>query len=149
MGAGGYAPLYPQHGAAGWLRRNSGLLGLLSVLLLCLIAGLLIGHWATQGKASTAAGPQVVKIEGLGALATGAATSTTPSAGKTAAAKSSAKEEAEEEKEAVKETNAEKAPPAPATKVSSSTLQKLTTSSGKKHEEEINALGSKPIETGG
>jgi len=144
----GYAPIYPQQGASGWLRRNSGLLGLLSVLVLCLIAGLLVGHWVTQGKSSTPSGPQIVKIEGLGSLASGTAASTTPST-KVAASKTSAKEEAEEEKEAAKETKAEKTPPAPATKVSSGTLSKLTNSSGKKHQEEINALGSKPIETGG
>src|SRR5208282_6643258 len=71
-----------QPGLGGWLRRNSGLLGLLAVLLLCLIAGLLVGHWVTQGnKTPVASGPQTVKIEGLGtgALAP-AASSTAPAA---------------------------------------------------------------------
>jgi hypothetical protein len=147
----GYGPVYPQQGAAGWLRRYSGLLSLLSVLLLCLIAGLLVGHWVTQGKSTT--GRQVVKIEGLSALPAAAAsstTSTTPSTSKAAAtsSKSTAKEEEEEAKESANETKAEKAPPAKPTKVGASTLQKLTNSTGKKHQEEINALGSKPIETG-
>jgi len=148
----GYAPVYPQQGVGGWLRRNSGLFSLLTVLLLCLVVGLLLGHWVTQGK-STPAGPQVVKVEGLSALPTAAASGTTSAAPSTTKAassssKSTAKEEEEEAKESAKETKEEKAPPPAPTKVSSSTLQKLSTSSGKKHEEEINALGSKPIETG-
>ena len=42
----GYGPP-PQHGLGGWMRRNGAIFGLLSVLLLCLIAGLLLGHWAS------------------------------------------------------------------------------------------------------
>lgn len=148
----GYAPVYPQQGAAGWLRRYSGVFSLLTVLLLCLVAGLLLGHWVTQSK-TTPTGPQIVKIEGLSALPAAAATSTTsatPSTTKAASSssKSTAKEEAEEAKESAKETKEERAPPPAPTKVSSSTLQKLSNSSGKKHQEEINALGTKPIETG-
>jgi hypothetical protein len=146
----GYGPA-PAPGLGGWLRRNTGVLSLVAVLVLCLIAGLLVGHWVTQNGKAAAPGTQTVKLEGLGALApaasgtTAAGTSTT----KAATAKSSAKKEEEEEaKESAAEAKTVKAPPA-ATKVSSSQLQKLSTSSGKKHEEEINALGDKPIETGG
>lgn len=145
----GYLPVIEQSGS-GWLRRYSGLFGLLAVLVGCLIAGLLVGHWATQGKAST--GPQIVKIEGLAAApaaSAGAATSTTSSSSGTTTSKSSeAREEQEAAKEAAKETKAEKAPPAPPKKVEQNTLKKLTTSTGKKHTEEINALGAQPIETG-
>ncbi len=133
--------------AGNWLRRNAGWLLLLSVLLLCLIAGLLLGHWATQGKQT--AGPTVVKVEGLGGLASGSgagATSTTPATSE-ASSKGSAKEEAEAAKEAAKETKAEKAPPPPPKKATS-TLQKLSKTTGKKHAEEVNALGAQPIETG-
>jgi hypothetical protein len=147
LGPGGYTAV-PQHGVHAWLRRNSGLLGLLSVLVLCLIAGLLVGHWASQGKSS--AGPQVVKVEGLGAAPAAAAAPTTskPSESSSVQTKSSAKEEAEAAKEAAKETKAEKAPPPPPKKVTKEKLKKLTTSTGKKHQEEINALGAQPIETG-
>lgn len=144
----GYLPVIEQSGS-GWLRRYSGVFSLLAVLVGCLIAGLLVGHWATQGKAST--GPQIVKIEGLAAApaaSAGAATSTTSSSTGTASKSSEAKEEQEAAKEAAKETKAEKAPPAPPKKVEQSTLNKLTTSTGKKHTEEINALGAQPIETG-
>jgi len=147
----GYAPVYAEPGAGGWLRRNAGLLSLLSVLLLCLIAGLLVGHWVTQGKTSNA--PQVVKIEGLAGLGAASGTSTaapnTPAASTTpAASKAAAKEEAEEAKAGAKETKAEKAPPPAPVKASPTKLQKLSTTTGKKHQEEINALGAQPIETG-
>jgi hypothetical protein len=150
MGPVGYAPIYQDPGAGGWLRRYSGLLGLLSVLLMCLIAGLLVGHWVTQGKAS---GPQVVKIEGLSGIPAAAAAttpaSTTPATSSMpAASKASEKEEAEESKEAAKETKAEKAPPPAPVKVSPTKLKKLSTTTGKQHQEEVNALGAQPIETG-
>ena len=61
----GYAPVQ-QQGAAGWLRRNAGLLGLLAVLALFLLAGLLVGHWVSESKTPA---NQTVKIEGLGGLA--------------------------------------------------------------------------------
>jgi hypothetical protein len=149
----GYAPVFPQQGTSGWLRRNSGLLGLLSVLLMCLIAGLLVGHWVTQSNKTP--GPQIVKVEGLSGLAAAPAAATTTGASTTPAAsttpttptsKAAAKEEAAEAKEAAK---IEKVPLKKATKVSSSKLEKLSNSSGKKHQEEINSLGAQPIETGG
>jgi len=56
----GYAPL-GGGGPGGWLHRYQGLLALFSVLALCLLAGLLVGHWVTQ-KSPTA--PQVIKVEG-------------------------------------------------------------------------------------
>ncbi|HWX96646.1 MAG TPA: hypothetical protein VNZ01_07320, partial [Solirubrobacteraceae bacterium] len=55
--AGAYEP-----GLNGWLRRYSGLLALLAVLAMCLLVGLLVGHWVTQGKAP---GKQVVEVKGL------------------------------------------------------------------------------------
>ncbi len=158
--AGYGAVVEPAHSLASWMRRYSGLLGLLSVLLLAIIAGLLVGHWITQSKSP--AGPQVVKVEGLtsgaapavasapAATATTAATSTaaskTPKPAAPTATKSSAKTEAKEVKEA---KAIEKAPPPKAVKVNSNKIKKLGSSSGKKHEEEINSLGAQPIETGG
>jgi cell division septation protein DedD len=151
MGPSGYAPLAEATGAEGWLRRYSGVLGLLSVLLMCLIAGLLVGHWVTQGN-SKAPAKQVVEVKGLSAAPAVAAASTTPTstsaAPTTETPKETAKEKAEAAKEAAKETKAEKAPPPKPVKVAPTTIKKLTNSSGKKHQEEINALGNKPIETG-
>lgn len=143
----GYAPpLAP--GAGNWLRRCSGLLALASVLLLCLLVGLLVGHWATQKSSSS---PQVVKVEGLSGLAAGAAASGTgaqPANPSSAAGAAKSKEAAENAKEAAKETKAEKAPPPKPVKVTPTKLQKLSKTTGRKHQEEINALGAQPIETG-
>jgi hypothetical protein len=148
----GFVTYQPQRGANAWLRRNSGLLGLVGILGLFLLAGLLVGHWVSQSKTPA---NTTVKIEGLGGLAAagsaGAAATTTPvrsSSSTPAASKSSSKQEAKEAAEGEHETKAEKAPPKPPKKVSSGTLQKLTQSKGKKHQEEINALGAEPIETG-
>ena len=137
-------------GANGWLRRNSGLLGLLAVLVLCLIAGLLVGHWVSQGNKTPA--KQVVEVKGLSGLAAApAAAATTPTSTTSttpAEAKSNAKAQAEEAKAEAKETKAEKAPPPKPVKVAPAKIKKLTNSSGKQHQEEINSLGAQPIETG-
>jgi hypothetical protein len=154
MHPAGYVPVGDSRGANGWLRRNTGLLALLAVLALCLIAGLLVGHWVSQGN--KAPSKQVVEVRGLSGLAAAApaasSTSTTPAATSGGSggieSKSSAKEEAEAKKAEAKETKAEKAPPPAPKKVAPAKIKKLTESSGKKHQEEIDALGSEPIETG-
>jgi hypothetical protein len=149
MTSAGYVTTADQHGMSGWLRRYSGLLGLLSVLLMCLLVGLLVGHWVTQGKAP---GKQVVEVKGLStapAAATTTPATTTPTSTTPVASKSSAKVEAEDAKAAVKETKAEKTPPPKPVKVTPTKLKKLSTSTGKQHTEEVNALGDQPIETGG
>jgi hypothetical protein len=151
IGAAGVLPAadpFGQSGVNSWLRRNSGILSLLSVLALCLIAGLLIGHWASRGAPSK----QVVELKGLPASASLPASTTAPSSSSTAtksggakaAGNSKAEEEAEERTEA-RESAAEKAPPPAAKKVN---LNKLSKSTGKKHQEEIEANGAAPIETG-
>jgi hypothetical protein len=155
MTPAGFLPAGGQGGANGWLRRNSGVLGLLAVLVLCLIAGLLIGHWAGQGGTKVPA-KQVVEVKGLSGLAAApaaASTTTAPASAKESSAvesssKTSAKEAAELAKERAKETKAEKAPPPKPVKVAPAKIKKLSTSSGKQHQEEINALGAQPIETG-
>jgi hypothetical protein len=148
----GYVPIQEQ-GAAGWLRRNSGLIGLLAVLVLCLLTGLLVGHWVSQSKTPA---NQTIKVEGLGALGAGAAvagaskesTSTSASGSSTpAASKGSASENKKDEEAGKHETAKEKAPPAKPKAVSKAKINKLTQSTGKKHQEEINALGAEPIET--
>ncbi len=147
----GYAIVPQQQEAAGWLRRYYGLLGLLSVLLMCLIVGLLVGHWVTQGNTPS---KQVVEVKGLSPALAAAATSTpttTPGTSTTPASstKSNAKAEAEEAKAEKKETKAEKAPPPAPVKVTPTKLKKLSNTTGKQHQEEINSLGAQPIETGG
>lgn len=149
-----YAPLLEPAGPSGWLRRYSPLFGALTVLLLAMIAGLLVGHWVTQNKAAVPSS-QTIKVEGLSAPAAVAA-STTPSATATTPATSasgqpSAKEEAEE---VATEAKAEKSQAAKVEKikpkkVSNNALQKLNSTTGKKHAEELNKLGAEPIETGG
>jgi hypothetical protein len=154
----GYASVIePVSGPYAWLRRYSGLFGLLSVLLLAIVAGLLVGHWVTQSKAPSR---QVLKVEGLGSAAaatplasTGTATaaSTTPATTTPKPAASTAtKESAETEAKDVQEAKAiEKKPLPKVDKVSSTTAKKLGSTHGQKHEEEINKLGAQPIETGG
>jgi hypothetical protein len=147
----GYVPIQ-ENGAAGWARRNSGLIGLLAVLVLCLLTGLLVGHWVSQSKTPA---NQTIKVEGLGALGAGVAVgatngSTAGASGgsSTPAAKSTASEAKKDEEAGKHETAKEKAPPAKPKTVSKAKIQKITQSTGKKHQEEINALGAQPIETG-
>jgi hypothetical protein len=147
----GYPPLIESSAEMhGWMRRYSGLLGVLSVLLMSIIIGLLIGHWVTQ---SNAPGQLVMKVEGLpastppAAAANTTAASTTPQPTPSAAAsKANAKSEV---KEATEATAIEKVPPAKPVKVSPTRLQKLGNTTGKRHVEEVNKLGAQPIETGG
>jgi hypothetical protein len=151
--APGYEPVIePASGLYARMRRYSGLFGLLSVLLMSIIVGLLVGHWITQSKTT---GPQVLRVEGLtggaapAAAASTAAPSTTPASATpqpAAVSKTSAKAEAKEASEA---KAIEAAPTPKAVKVSPTKLQKLGNTTGKKHTEEVNKLGSQPIETGG
>jgi hypothetical protein len=154
--AGYAAVLEPASGANGWLRRHAGLFGLLSVLLLAIIVGLLVGHWITQGNKAPA-GPLVMKVEGLTsaapapAAAVNAPTTTAPKKAAPPAESPTTKAAAKKaEASEVKEAKAiEKTPPPPPVKVTPAKLKKLGSSTGKKHEEEINSLGAQPIETGG
>ena len=133
-----------------WLRRYSGVFGVLGVLLLAIVIGLLIGHWVTQGNTPS---KQVVEVKGLptvaaAAAAAPAATTPTPAASTT----SKSAEEAEEAKEAKEAKEEEKKPakaPTKAVKVSPAQIKKLESTGGKQHQEELNKLGDQPIETGG
>ena len=156
----GYAPVIePTTGPNAWmpLRRYSGLLGLLSVLLLAIVVGLLVGHWVTQSRAPN---QQVLRVEGLGGAATAplaaapsTTTASTTAAGATpqpAASSASSKESAKTEAHEAQEAKAIERKPTPkAVTVSPTKLKKLGDTTGKKHEEEVAALGSQPIETGG
>jgi hypothetical protein len=152
----GYAAVIePASGPYAWLRRYSGLFGLLSVLLLAILAGLLVGHWVTQSKAPS---QQVLRVEGLpsAAATTPLVSTTTPTTASTTPASTtptpaaSSKETAKTEAHEAKEAKAiEKAPTPKAVKPSSGKLKKLESTHGKQHEEEANKLGAQPIETGG
>ena len=148
-------PQQPPASPNDWLRRYAPLFAVLSVLLMAMIVGLLVGHWVTQSKSPSA---QIVKVEGLSGTAPAAAAATTAPTATTSttstsasATKSSAPSEAEEVKKEAKaeKQQAAKVEHATVVKPSSTKLKKLGSSTGKKHEEEINALGAQPIETGG
>jgi predicted lipid-binding transport protein (Tim44 family) len=154
--AAGYIPPPSDDGGViGSLRRYSGLLGLLAVLLITGLIGLLIGHWLTpSSKLPTAS---IIKIEGglpaavaTSPVASTPATPATPSSSKAATSKSAHTSEAQEVKE-VKEAETAKVKPKAPVKTSSSTLKKLSSSKGKAHQQEIEKLtaGDQPIETGG
>jgi hypothetical protein len=152
-----YTPYVEPTAGPAWLRRYAPLFGVLSVLLLALIVGLLVGHWVTQGKSSSSSGTQVIKIEGLPAVAAaptttsvgGAATPSGTHASKGKSATSAKSEEAKEEAEAKEEEQEEEKHPAkaPAAKALSSTeASKLGNTTGKKKEAELNKLTKAPVE---
>lgn len=146
----GYLPPLQQSGGSGPLHRYTGLFALMGVLLLTAVIGLLIGHWAI-GSSNSGNGPEVVKVEGLGGAAAApvastvatTTTSSTVSSSKSAEAKASAHESKQEAKET------KEAKLAPAHKLNSSTVQKLSKETGKQYEQEINKVANSPapIET--
>jgi hypothetical protein len=143
-----YTPYLEPAAGPAWVRRYAPLFGVLSVLLLAMIVGLLVGHWVTQGK--TSSGPQVFKVEGLGALGTSAA-STTPTTTTTAgkAATSAKSEEEKEEAEAKREEKEEETKPAktPAAKpLSEKAAVKQEKSIGKSKEKEVSEVTTAPVE---
>jgi hypothetical protein len=149
-----YTPYVEPTAGPAWLRRYAPLFGVLSVLLMALIVGLLVGHWVTQGKSSSS-GPQVIKIEGLPSVAAtttpvvGATTPSSTPASKGKSATSAKSEEAKEEAEAKAEEKEEEKHPAkaPAAKaLNSSEATKLESSTGKKKEAELNKLTTAPVE---
>jgi hypothetical protein len=76
-GAAWGAAAVPPRGLNGRLQANAGLLALAALLLLMLLIGLLVGHWATDTSSVPSAAtpaPQVIKVEGTAAPAAAAAT---------------------------------------------------------------------------
>jgi hypothetical protein len=147
----GYLPAIEPDGAIGWLRRYSGLLALVAVLLVTGLIGLLIGHWT---KSSAPSGPQIVKIEGAGlpAAAAGASTvATTPNASTSSGASKPAPASEAQEKKEVKEAEVSTVKAPPPAKINPASLKKLSKTTGKAHQKEIESLtaGGKPIQTGG
>jgi hypothetical protein len=85
----------PPSGLNARLQANAGLLALAALLLLTLLVGLLLGHWATgcsgtPGVAATPA-PQVIRVEGAAAPAAAPASASASTAGAKASAKPKAK----------------------------------------------------------
>jgi hypothetical protein len=139
-----YPRTHETDGPPAWMSRYAPLLGVLSVLLMAMIIGLLVGHWVTQGKAPA---KQVVEIKGLGGAPLAAAASTTPAAPAASAASSSNPKS--EAAELAKEEKTPAPPPSKPVKVSATGLKKLGSTTGKKHQEEVAKLGNQPIETSG
>ncbi len=144
-----YTPYLEPAAGPAWLRRYAPLFGVLSVLLLAMIVGLLVGHWVTQSKAPAA--PSVIKVEGLGGAALAAGTGTTPTSTTSGVATSksstSAKsEEQQEQAEAKAEEKAEEKTPAKAPPAKALNPTKLEHTTGKTHEKELSKLTTAPIE---
>ncbi len=160
--AGYYTPPPEPDGLVGALRRYSGLLALVGVLLASLLIGLLVGHWITGGNGGAVAGKQVIEVKGLNGLAAaapavastapgGSGSSASPnSSGAAGSSASQSHSPAKEEAKEVKEVKEVKAPPTVHKKTSSQSLDKLNKTTGKQHAKEVNELikGDEPIETG-
>ncbi len=153
LGAGVVPLAYSPNGdpAAGplWLRRAAPLLAVVSVLLLAMIVGLLVGHWVTQSNAPARA--QVIKVEGLGGAPVAAAgTSTTSSTAVAAKSKPASSAKSEEEKEAAEAKAEEKAEATkkapPAEKVSAAAVTKTEKTTGKAKEQEVQKVTTAPME---
>jgi hypothetical protein len=154
----GYLPaLEPRPHTGSWLHRHGPLFGLLTALLLTGLIGLLVGHWISASKSS---GPQVIKLEasGLGAppatssaATTSAPTTTVPAATQSKKASTKSKETAEVKEAKELEAKETKTVAPKPHKVSTSSLQKLGSTSGKQHVLEVNKAikGIAPVETGG
>jgi hypothetical protein len=155
-----YAQPPEPDGLLGSLRRYSGLLALVGVLLASLLIGLLVGHWITGGNSTAAAGKQVIEVKGLSGLAAAAPAPTTSTGGSANSGEGSsggatkshdtAKQEAKQEAKEAKEVAAVKAAPPVKKKTSASSLAKLDKTTGKQHVKEVNEQfkGNEPIETG-
>lgn len=145
-----------QGGFLGGLRRYSGLMGLLALLLVAGLIGLLVGHWASGS--STPNTLKIVYPNGVPAAAaaapaassTGSSATGSSSSGSSKAAGGEHESVAEEEKE-VKEAETKKPLPAPV-KASPKAVNELNNTTGKKHREAVNKLLEKnptaPVETG-
>jgi hypothetical protein len=149
-----YTPYLEPAAGPAWLRRYGPLFAVLSVLLLAMIVGLLVGHWVTQSNKPPVSA-QVIKVEGLGGAPVAAGTSTTPAtstAPATTSKSSASSAKSEEEKEAAEAKAEEKAEEAaavkapPPKKLEKAAVTKLEHSTGKAHEKELSKLTTAPIE---
>jgi hypothetical protein len=129
-------------GPASRLREYTPLFALLGVLLLALLIGLLLGHWASGGAKTVATTPakQVVEIKGLPA-ATAAPTVTAPAATSPATTPTPSSSGGSGGKTAATTPHA-----------SSPTVTKLAQTTGKEHAKEVEkalAKGGGTLTTGG
>jgi hypothetical protein len=116
------------------LRPYTPLIGLTAVLLLALVAGLLLGHWATGDAAVPAAAttrPQIIRIEGGTAATTAPTTAPSTTGGHKKAAAKHAKRTGHT-----------------AATTKSQGLDNLKNLSGKDYQKQVDKLG-KTISTGG
>ena len=146
LGAAGVVPLAAPAGGGTFedrLRRAVPLLALVSVLLLALLIGLLLGHWSSDDGARAAAPappPQVITVAGAAAPAPGAAAAavTTPTTETTATTPT------ETTPEETGTTASEAAAPKPAAKE----VQDLDKLSGEEYQKKVDKL-PKTFSTGG
>lgn len=137
-----------ENGIAAKLRESSGLFALLGVLLLALLIGLLLGHWAGGGSRTVAAAApskQVIEVKGLSFPAAAAAAPVASTAG---AATTAGTPSASESSTPAASTHTNGAPPAN----SSPTVSKLAHTTGKEHAKEVEkalANGKGTLSTGG
>ncbi len=129
-------------GPAARLREYTPLFALLGVLLLALLIGLLLGHWASGGGKTVAATPakQVVEVKGLPA-ATAAPAATAPAATSIATTPAPSSSGASAGKAATTTPHA-----------TSPTVSKLAQTTGKEHAKEVEkalAKGGGVLSTGG
>lgn len=145
----GHLPPLQSSGPAGILNRYAGVFALVGMLLLTAVIGLLIGHWAIGSGSSGGAGPQVIKVEGLGAVAPAASTAVTTSNSTSASTEEgSGGQEHETKQEEREDSGSNLAKPRKQSAAVQKRLSKLT---GRKYEQEINKIANSPapIETGG
>jgi hypothetical protein len=137
------------------LRRNAPLLGLTGVLLLAMLIGVLLGHWATGGGDATAqAPPQVISV-GAAAPAPAVPVATTPAPAADAAGDEAAEDEGEEEDGAGAEGSDADAPEArapereaPVAPPPPKALRNIDSLSGEARQKAVDALPKK-VSTGG
>jgi hypothetical protein len=138
----GWSGRDPDSSVAARLRRYTPLFALLSVLLLALLIGLELGHWASGSGSSAASIParQVVEIKGL-TLPTTTPTASAPTAPAAASTTPSSTP-----------SSSDKAASQPASHASNPTVGKLAQSTGKEHAKEVEKALAKEggvLSTGG
>jgi hypothetical protein len=142
---GGYGVIPPDGGTVNdRLRRNAPLMALIGILLLAMLIGVLLGHWAGDNPPAAAASqprPQIIQVGGGAAAAPAAAapaattpTEATATTDTTASSSSSSDSGSASSPAAAKSTN--------------KSVKNLDKLSGKAYQKQIDKLGKK-ISTGG
>jgi hypothetical protein len=132
----------PPPGLNGRIQANAGVLALGALLLLMLLIGLLVGHWATGDKSAPAAAtpaPQVIRVEGGVAPTSSAPASTDAGATSDAAAAGTAKTKAKSKRSSSSSSSDKATAPKDSVSVGSLKSKKAVDDAVKK---------GKPISTG-